>query len=60
MEAYDAGKFGMMVRLVGHTVSLTTLKRAKGLKLVGREDPCYQTARKLGVSRTETTPRMAA
>jgi 6-phosphofructokinase 1 len=49
IEAYDAGKFGMMVRLTGHTVSLTSLNRAKGLKLVGRDDPCYQTARKLGV-----------
>lgn len=49
IEAYDAGKFGMMVRLTGHTVGLTTLKRARGLKLVDRDDPCYQTARKLGV-----------
>jgi 6-phosphofructokinase 1 len=49
IEAYDAGKFGMMVRLKGDTVCLTTLKRARGLKLVSRTDPCFQTARKLGV-----------
>ena len=49
IEAYDAGNFGMMVRLKGDTVSLTTLKRASGLKLVKRENPCYQTASKLGV-----------
>jgi 6-phosphofructokinase 1 len=47
--AYDAGKFGMMVRLKGDEVGLTTLKRARGLKLVTTDDPCYQTASKLGV-----------
>jgi 6-phosphofructokinase 1 len=49
IEAFDAGKFGMMVRLKDDVVGLTTLKRARGLKLVTRDDPCYQTARKLGV-----------
>jgi 6-phosphofructokinase 1 len=49
IEAYDAGHFGMMVRLKGDDVSLTTMKRAKGLRLVDRNDPCYQTACKLGV-----------
>jgi 6-phosphofructokinase 1 len=49
IEAYDAGKFGMMVRLKGDSIGLTTMKRARGLKLVGLDDPYYQTARKLGV-----------
>jgi 6-phosphofructokinase 1 len=49
IEAYDAGKFGMMVRLKDDDVGLTTLRRAKGLKLVTSEDPAYQTASKLGV-----------
>ena len=49
MEAYEAGKFGMMVRLKGDGVGLTSLERAKGLKLVSCDDPCYQTACKLGV-----------
>lgn len=49
VEAYDAGKFGTMVSLRRNTVGLTTLKGARGLRLVTRRDPCYQTARKLGV-----------
>ena len=49
IEAYDAGKFGMMVRLKDDDVGLTTLRRAKGLKLVTSEDPAYKTASKLGV-----------
>ncbi|MGA3216302.1 MAG: ATP-dependent 6-phosphofructokinase [Acidimicrobiales bacterium] len=49
MEAYDAGRFGMMVRLKDDDIGLTTMKRARGLKLVTPADPYYQTARKLGV-----------
>lgn len=50
MDAYDAGQYGMMVSLKGQTIGLSPIKEASSkLRVVTREDPYYQAAKRLAV-----------